>query len=190
MFEELARIHAQDATMSGELDEVPLPDLLQLFASCKKSGALVISGDNDGSMILKDGQLLNAQVTQASLPPKKAFVRMVQWSAGHFEMRALADVNYPQQIDEGTESLLIEAMRQADETQRMSADLPRTDTQLVINRQSKRRLRDLSPEQLDIVQLVIAAPTLQAALDEFPGFDFDILKPLRDLLKTGIVRGA
>ena len=100
MFEELARIHAQDATMTGELTEVPLPDLLQLFASCKKTGALVISGDNDGSMILKDGQLLNAQVTHVSLPPKKAFVRMVQWPSGHFEMRALSDVNYPQQIDE------------------------------------------------------------------------------------------
>ena len=61
---------------------------------------------------------------------------------------------------------------------------------LLINRQSKRRLRDLSPEQLDIVQLVVAAQSLQAALDEYPGFDFDVLKPLRDLLKTGILTAA
>lgn len=190
MLEELARIHGSESTMTGELEEVPLPDLLQLFSSSKKSGALVISGDNQGSIILKEGQLMDAQITQVSLPPKKAFVRMVQWRSGQFEMRALSDVNYPQRIDEGTESLLIEAMRQADEMARIAADMPRFDACLIMSRPILRRLRDCTPEQLDIVQLVIGASSFQQALDDYPGFDFDVYKPLRDVMKLGIIRAA
>ena len=110
MLEELARIHGSDATMTGELEEVPLPDLLQLFASSKKSGALIIAGENEGSSIIpqRGPKLMDAQITHVSLPPKKAF-DYAPWCNGapaNSEMRALADVNYPQRIDEGTESLL------------------------------------------------------------------------------------
>ena len=34
-------------TMSGSIDEVPLPDLLQLFSTSKKTGALVIRTEED-----------------------------------------------------------------------------------------------------------------------------------------------
>jgi len=51
-------------------------------------------------------------------------------------------------------------------------------------------LRDCTPEQLDIIQLVIGASSFQQALDDYPGFDFDVYKPLREVMKLGIMRAA
>src|SRR5580693_9155048 len=42
-----ARRTSQARTMSGSIEEVPLPDLLQLFGTSKKSGVLVIRTDDD-----------------------------------------------------------------------------------------------------------------------------------------------
>src|SRR5580704_16348223 len=39
--------NSQERTMSGSIEEVPLPDLLQLFGTSKKSGVLVIRTDDD-----------------------------------------------------------------------------------------------------------------------------------------------
>src|SRR5271157_2148399 len=53
-----ARRNNQQRTMSGSIEEVPLPDLLQLFGTSKKSGVLVIRTDDDvGKIYLKKGQI-------------------------------------------------------------------------------------------------------------------------------------
>ena len=42
--------------MSGSLEEIPLPDLLQLFGSSRKSGVLVVKSDGKvGRIFLKEG---------------------------------------------------------------------------------------------------------------------------------------
>src|SRR6266481_4465521 len=50
-------------TMSGAIDEVPLPDLLQLFATSKKSGTLVVRTEEDvGRIYLKKGVIYYATI--------------------------------------------------------------------------------------------------------------------------------
>src|SRR4051794_776871 len=39
--------NSQGKSMSGSIEEIPLPDLLQLFGSSKKSGVLVVRSDED-----------------------------------------------------------------------------------------------------------------------------------------------
>src|SRR5450432_3343023 len=46
----------QAKSMSGSIEEIPLPDLLQLFGSSKKSGVLVVRSDEDiGKIYLRKG---------------------------------------------------------------------------------------------------------------------------------------
>src|SRR6185295_15466322 len=40
-----ARTQTSDARMTGNLEEIPLPDLLQLFGSSRKTGTLVITSE-------------------------------------------------------------------------------------------------------------------------------------------------
>jgi hypothetical protein len=49
------------------------------------------------------------------------------------------------------------------------------------------RLRDLSPEQLDIFQLVLDHGSLQAVLDNFGGSDIDAFTHLLELLRREFV---
>ena len=52
-----ARRTSQQRTMSGSIEEVPLPDLLQLFGTSKKSGVLVIRTDDDvGRIYMRKGR--------------------------------------------------------------------------------------------------------------------------------------
>ncbi|HET6346221.1 MAG TPA: FHA domain-containing protein, partial [Myxococcota bacterium] len=57
MMSDLAKRSPASSTMSGDLEEVPLPDLLQLFSTNKKTGILSISGSNRGRLYLKEGVL-------------------------------------------------------------------------------------------------------------------------------------
>src|SRR6202051_195669 len=51
-----ARRTSQQRTMSGSIEEVPLPDLLQLFGTSKKSGILVIRTEEDiGRIYMRKG---------------------------------------------------------------------------------------------------------------------------------------
>src|SRR5690606_40152666 len=57
--------HTQHGTLSGVLsgmiDQVPLPDLLQLFGSSKKSGCLIVnSHDNEARIYLREGRVYAA----------------------------------------------------------------------------------------------------------------------------------
>ena len=75
-------------TMSGSIDEVPLPDLLQLFATSKKSGVLVVRTEDDvGRIFLQKGVIYYATINDLDeLPPIKCIFRMLTWQKGLFDL--------------------------------------------------------------------------------------------------------
>ena len=187
MLEDLAEARGGDTTMSGELNEVPFPDLLQLFASSKKSGMLEITGAHEGRVFLKEGQVVFAEIGTTKMAPLKAFGRMVQWQTGNFELKALGETKFQSTITESTESILLEALRQFDEISRILPSLPQPGARLGPARPMKTKLRDLSPEQLDAFELFIGLPSYQAALDTFAGSDFQAMHKLKELLDKGVI---
>src|SRR5690606_23245279 len=81
-----------EARMSGELQEIPLPDLLQLFGTSKKDGVLLIDTDvSIGKIVLKQGLIQHAEISKPSgeivpLLPEKAVHRILTWERGFFEL--------------------------------------------------------------------------------------------------------
>ena len=54
-------------SMSGSIEEIPLPDLLQLLSTSRKSGVLVVRSDTGvGKLFLRKGQIYFASSTTAS----------------------------------------------------------------------------------------------------------------------------
>ena len=131
--EELGSRAPRASAMSGDLSEVPLPDLLQLFATNRKSGILGISGAHAGKVYLKQGQLEYADVEgETALNPMKAFCRMLSWSSGTFQFDPQDETpSFPETFQGSTESILIEALRQTDEFKRMLGDLQPANEGLV-----------------------------------------------------------
>jgi len=61
-------------TMTGTIDELPLPDLLQLFATSKKTGVLTVRRDNSvGRIFMRSGKVYFSSIDEnQDISPLKA----------------------------------------------------------------------------------------------------------------------
>ncbi len=113
--------------ISGSIREMPLPDLLQLFTSSRKSGVLTIRSDQGvGKMYLRDGQVYYAEIEDnPQVRLYKAFYRMFRWTDGAFDLQPVGEHHVTEEITETTTSLMLEGMRQLDEIRILEPKLPR-----------------------------------------------------------------
>ncbi len=170
--------------MSGVIEEIPLPDLLQLLSTSRKSGVLSITGDAGvGRIYLRKGQIYFATINEAfDVSPRKAFYRMLAWPSGAFELEPPDEKAVLEEITESTGALLIEGMRQLDEAARLEGELPPRQAPLGLAHPLEAPLRALSPTELDVLQLAINQRTIQAVLDASPHTDLDTLGALKTLV--------
>ncbi|HYZ89274.1 MAG TPA: FHA domain-containing protein [Myxococcales bacterium] len=177
------------SVVQGRLEEVPLVDLLQLLSTSKKTGAIVIQGYRSGRVQLRQGNVAAAVIdADPTLPPKKALYRMVGWTQGGFEF-VPHDGELPQmpnELEETTEVLIMEAMQQQDEL--AHGNLPAPTSAIGVAMPLTPRLRDLTPEEMDLVQLVHNYGVVQAVLDRGEGSDLEVALMLASLLQRGYLR--
>jgi hypothetical protein len=178
-------------SMSGQIDEVPVPDLLQLFGTSKKNGVLTVTtADHEGRIYLKQGRIYYALIDgDTGLGPRKSFFRIIGWKSGAFELGPPDEAEFSVELDESTEALLIEGLRQLDELRKLEKDLPANQQTLSLLAPLQAPLRDLSPEQLDVLQLALNAGTVGATLDRSPLTDRDTAEALVHLLKGEYLKG-
>ena len=177
------------SAVQGRLEEVPLVDLLQLLSTSKKTGAIVIKGYRGGRVHLRAGKVVSAVIdADPTLPPRKALFRMVSWTQGGFEFVPQEGElpPMPDEIAEGTEQLVMEAMQQVDELGR--GDLPAPTAAIGIAMPLTPRLSELSHEELDLLQLVHNYGVVQAVLDRARGSDLEVTEKLAALIQRGYLR--
>ena len=174
--------------VQGRLEEVPLVDLLQLLSTSKKTGAIVIQGYRGGRVHLRAGKVISAVIdADPTLPPKKALYRMVSWNQGGFEFVPQDDLPpMPDEIADATEHLIMDAMQQADELAR--GGLPPPTTAVAISMPLSPKLRELSADELDLLQLVHNYGVVQAVLDRASGSDLQVARHLASLIQRGYLR--
>jgi len=192
--EQVAAVQSQRQTktaMTGKIEEVPLPDLLQLFHTSKKNGVLVVTGDQEGKIYLRQGKVYYAVINDNhNLGPLKSFNRIITWERGEFELRPPDNEEFMTELDESTEHLLMDALRQLDELRRVSGSLPPMDQTLMLAVPMEPPLRDLQPEELDVLQLIINWGTLQGVFDNASQDDVAIATAVASLIERGYLRGA
>lgn len=176
---------SQTRTMSGSIEEVPLPDLLQLFGTSKKSGVLVIRTDDDvGKIYLRKGALYFASINDLEdVPPTKSIFRMLTWQKGLFDLEAPDERTFPNEMDMSVQEVLMEGLRQLDEFNEMRAGLPDLNTRLVLPQPLEAPLRDLKAQELDVLQLAINFSHLETVLNKSPTTDLESVQILLRLLK-------
>src|SRR5690606_6658880 len=111
--------------------------------------------DHDtGKIYLDKGRVVFATINDnLDVAPVKSFYRLLTWTEGTFDMDQPEDRELTEQIEMSTEALLMEAMRQLDEVRRLGPDMPALGSQLGLAMPLIPPLRDLSPEELDVLQL-------------------------------------
>jgi hypothetical protein len=186
---------ATDIRMSGSLDEIPLPDLLQLFGSSRKDGLLwVDNGEAVGRIVLRNGRIRHAQVDKAdgtpeALPVPKSIYRMLTWEHGVFELDP-PTIAYPDSVELTVQEVLMEGFRQKDELAELQAKLPKGKGKLALVMPLEAPLRDLEPKELDTLQLALNKGNLDAVMATSALTDLEIARILLKLLSKNYLKSS
>jgi len=188
-----ARRTSQARTMSGSIEEVPLPDLLQLFGTSKKSGVLVVrTEDNDvGKIFMRKGMIYFVLINDLDdVPPLKSMYRLLSWQKGLFDLDPPDEREFPNEINVSVQEVLMEGLRQMDEFNNLRDALPDLHAKLTLPSPLVPALRDLKPEELDVLQLVINFGHLETVMNKSRGSDLDTAQAVQKLIKAGYVKTA
>ena len=151
---------SQARSMTGQIEEIPLPDLLQLFGSSKKSGVLVIRSDEDiGKIYLRKGIVYFASINDLDeLPPLKSVYRILTWTHGSFELGPPDERTMPNEVNVGVQEILMEGLRQIDELNAIRDRLPDLGARLVVPQPLNPPLKGLrAASALEVFQLAYNA---------------------------------
>jgi len=179
-----ARRTSQARTMSGSIEEVPLPDLLQLFGTSKKSGVLVIRTDTDvGRIFMRKGLVYFAVINDLDdVPAMKSIYRMLTWEKGLFDLDPPDERSFPAELDVSVQEILMEGLRQLDEYNQLRPSLPDLNARLTLMSPMIPPVRDLLPEELDILQLAHNYGHFETVLNKSLATDLETARILVKLL--------
>lgn len=171
--------------MAGVLEEIGLPELLQLLAAMRKNGTLRLTQpDREALLHLREGRIVYAEISGTpELTAEKAVYRILTWTSGTFILEAMIDRPFPEDLEYSTEGLVMEAMRLYDEMQQIAYELPELRARLRISTPLVPPLRALQAEMLDTLQLVINFGVIEHVLNHSLGSDLETVQDLIYLLR-------
>lgn len=176
--------------MTGRLEEIPLPDLLQLFGTSRKNGVLVLrTPDLVGRIVLRNGVIHHARIeSQPELFPLKAIFRMLAWREGTFELEPPDPRTFEPALDATAQEVLMEGFRQHDELAAMRPRLPPPTARLALATPLAAPLHELDPAHLELLQTALNLPSTAALFDASRHLDLDTARMLEALLRRGYLR--
>jgi len=111
-------------TLEGSLEELSLPDVLQMLSIGAKTGALWLGQDAlEGRIYLRGGEVVHAELDAAE--GEDAAYTMAAWSRGRFRFEPGREAP-SRTIQKSNTALLMEAARRFDEWKRISRKVPST----------------------------------------------------------------
>ena len=112
-------------TFQGSLQELHLPDVIQLVSVSGKSGVFVLRrGGEEGRIYLESGRIVHAEIHGAR--GEEAVYTLATWNDGTFHF--IPGENPPEQtITKNNTNLLMEAARRVDEWRVLSKRIPSLD---------------------------------------------------------------
>ena len=109
----------------GSLEEVKLPDIIQLMSVSSKSGCFFLSrGKEDGRIYMKEGQIIHAALGE--LEGEEAIYTLTIWDSGQFEFK-LGEECQGRTITKRNTSILMEMARKLDEWRVLRRKVPSMD---------------------------------------------------------------
>lgn len=167
----------------GDLQQVSSVDLLQLLAMNRRSGTLSINTPSGaGEVRIKNGEIVDAVFRR--LEREKALFRLLGETEGTFSFVG-GSPQFLERIRTPTSSLLMEGLRQLDETQRLRGGLELDGSALLAIAPPGPETPEVSAR---ILEALTTPRTLSELLDEVTLHDLAVVEALAALLDQGLVR--
>ncbi|MCZ6463368.1 MAG: DUF4388 domain-containing protein [Proteobacteria bacterium] len=175
---------------AGELAQLALAELLQLFHISRRSGRLELRARGDdggelrGSILIRDGEVIQAQTGSVEGP--KALFRLLAWRRGRFAFES-GRSDEPPKILTPTRALLVEGLRQLREWERLAAQLPSLDTYAKLKVKTGELPNIVHPLTQEVLLLLELYPRVRDVVDRCSFPDYQVLRTLHTLSQRGIV---
>ena len=167
----------------GDLKQVSVPDLLQLLGANRRSGTLSLSTPGgQGEVRLLDGEVVDAVYRRVD--GEKALIRLLGEGEGSFAFVGGSPATL-RRIERPTSALMMDGVRQLDETKRLEKALDLGDDALLAAVLARPEYGDLEQR---VLEALVTPHTVYELLEEVPALDLDVLRALEGLLAAGAVR--
>lgn len=181
------KVQDEAREIEGNLAQMSLVDILQIFSMNKKSGALVVRREEtfeEGMIFLKNGRVINA--TAGIAKGEKALYRMIGWSSGKFEYIP-KDFNPGDNVAKAVDSLLMEGMRQIDEWKRMDDEFPPMEAVVALKIDPSRIPKNLRPMTKEVISLLSYYKKVEDIVNNSIYSDYDVMMTLYTLISKGVI---
>lgn len=179
-----------DHEVQGKLSQIPLTDLLQLFHMNRRTGTLELrrpqpaGREERGSITLRDGNAIQAMA--GAVDGEKALYRLLAWHDGSFAFNPNR-VSMTPRILTPTRALLLEGVRQLDEWDRMSGNLPALGAQVVLSVEKADLPNAVHPVTQEVLLLLEIYDEVREVVDHCSYPDYQVLRTIQTLADRGIV---
>ncbi len=176
-------------SITGPIELIGLPSLLQMFSSCAERGTLSVTrAGEDGVLGFESGTLRFARLGRTR--GVKAISRMFLWREGSFEFHTYLDEGEEPDPPSLVYGVLMEAAQQQDEWNR--ADRTGLEPGAILGADPASVAPDddaLGKVERAILDLLAGGDArLEAILDSLSDFDADVIRALQSLREAGRVR--
>jgi CheY-like chemotaxis protein len=177
--------------VEGQLAQIPLADLIQLFHLNRRSGVVELTrtgaggARESGALWVRDGNLVHATVG-AHVQGEKALFRLLGWRDGRFTFTA--EANAPATtLSTPTRVLLLEGLRQLDEAEHAHAALPSLSARVRLAVARTDLPHAVHPVTQEVLLLLEMYGRVGEIVDHCSHPDYQVLRTLQTLVERGLV---
>ena len=183
--ERTVEVGHQEKQIEGQLKQISLVDLLQVFGFNRKDGILTLVHEKEqGEIFLLAGCVINARLGR--IEGEKAFFRLLRWEEGRFWFTP-GGTETEVRISSPMDHLVMEGLRQLDEMAAQAGSLPNVEDHLLLKIPRDHLPRGLRPATQEILILLDYYPRVQDILDHSPRPDLEVLQILKILIERGFL---
>jgi hypothetical protein len=175
--------------MGGDLSEVSVPELIEMFGSARQRLVLELTGPEGTTVVtIAEGKVLDCEAEALpDAPGEKCILRALGITRGSFVVRPFQEPAV-RRLAIPIPELLVDGLFKLDEVTVLRQRLPAKGEKLVLARPLLAPLSSLEERDLDLLQLAYNSGDVDATLDQTSENDLEAAKRLLALFDGGYLR--
>lgn len=169
----------------GSLEELPLPDVIQLVAASGKTGKFSVSSRlGSGSIFLLDGDIVHS--TAGQLIGDEAFFELATWQEGEFVFTPGGEAPETT-INKSNTNLLMQAAQRIDEWKVLVSKVPSTRMVPVFTSEGGSTNVSISPTEWRVIRRIDEERAIDEIASEINASAFEVSKTIFGLITSGLI---
>ncbi len=169
----------------GSLEELPLPDVIQLVAASGKTGKFSVTCRlGSGNIFLREGKIVHS--TAGALEGEEAFYELATWQEGEFVFTPI-DEAPEASISKSNTNLLMQAAQRIDEWKVLVSKVPSTRVIPCFTSSGGSTNVSLSPSEWNVIRRIDETRPIEEIAREMGASAFEVSKTIFGLITSGLV---